>query len=246
MSNLFSLETFKTFSIQHIIILLIFTVIILGIGFLANRFKDNHTSIALITKILILITVLQEICDYLNRYINGTVSLNVDLPFHICSYVLFISIVVLYNKNKYLFNFCYFNAFSTALIANITPGLDGVVGDFGVFFFFLHHFLIIINVVWMIYAFDMIPDFKGLIVTVVLLNIIAVPIALVNSLIYKLGFGYANYMYLREAPPVDNFLLIGEGGRYILSMEIIAILIFMILLLPFQISRHLKSKSDSV
>ncbi len=237
MSNLFSLETFKVFSVQHIIIFAVFTAITFGIGFLANRFRDNHATMVLITKALIAITIFQEICDYLNRYINGTVSLSVDLPFHICNYVLFISIVVLYNKNKYLFNFCYFNAFSGALMANITPDLDGVVGDLGVFFFFLHHFLIIINVVWMIYAFDMIPDFKGVVSTVVLLNIIAVPVALVNSLIYKLGFGYANYMYLREPPPINNPFLIGEGGRYILSMEIIAITIFMLLLIPFQLKR---------
>ena len=243
MNNLFSLETFKAFSLEHIIILIIFSVIIFGIGFLANRFKDNHSALVLITKALIAITIFQEICDYLNRYINGTISLSVDLPFHICNYVLFMSILALYNKNKYLFNFCYFNAFSGALMANITPDLDGVTGNLGVFFFFLHHFLIIINVIWMIYAFDMVPDFKGIISTVVLLNIIAVPVALVNSLICKLGFGYANYMYLREPPPINNPFLIGEGGRYILSMEIIAILIFVILLLPFKISKYFKSNS---
>ena len=237
MSNFFSLESFEISSFEHIAILGIFLAITIGIGFLGNRFKNNHETTILITKILIGITIFQEIFDYSNRYLNGTMYLWQDLPLHICNYVLFISVIALYNKNKYLFNFCYFNAFSGALIANITPDLAGVTGDVGLFFFFLHHSLIIINIVWMIFAFDMKPSIEGMFSTVVLLNIFAVPIGLINILIDKLGFGYANYMYLREAPPVDNFLLIGEGGRYILNMEIVAIMIFILLLIPFQLKR---------
>ncbi|SVE12194.1 uncharacterized protein METZ01_LOCUS465048, partial [marine metagenome] len=214
MSNFFSLESFEAFSFGHIAILGIFLAITIGIGFLGNRFKNNHKTTILITKILIGITIFQEIFDYLNRYLNGTIYLWQDLPLHICNYVLFISVIALYNRNEYLFNFCYFNAFSAALLANLTPDLNGVTGDIGVFFFFLHHFLIIINVVWMIVAFDMKPSIKGVFSTVILLNVFAVPIGLINILIYKLGFGFANYMYLRQPPDVNNPLLIGEGGRY--------------------------------
>ena len=78
----------------------------------------------------------------------------------------------------------------------------------------------------MICAFNMRPSFKGAIGTVILLSIIAFPVSLANLLIYKLGFKEVNYMYLREPPPVDNFLLIGEGGRYILSMVIRAKRVF--------------------
>ena len=67
------------------------------------------------------------------------------------------------------------------------------------FLAFLHHFLIIINIVWMIFAFDMKPSIEGVFSTVVLLNILAVPIGLINILIDKLGFGYAN------CPKTDAF-----------------------------------------
>ena len=124
-------------------------------------------------------------------------------------------------------------------MANLTPDLNGVTGDAGVFFFFLHHFLILISVVWMISAFNMKPSLKGLVSTIILLNIIAVPVALINTLIEKLGLGYANYMYLREAPPVDIFgEVFGVGGRYILSMEIVAVVIFILLLIPFQLKKR--------
>ena len=42
-------------------------------------------------------------------------------------------------------------------------------------------------------------------------------------------------MYLRQPPDVSNPLLIGEGGRYILAMEVIAITLFALLLMPFKI-----------
>ena len=137
-------------------LVIFFALITIGIGFLGNRFKNNQNFILLVTKTLIGITIFQEIFDYSNRYFNGTMYLWQDLPLHICNYILFISVIALYSKNKYLFNFCYFNAFSGALIANITPDLEGITGDAGLIFFFLHHFLIIINIVWMIFAFDMI------------------------------------------------------------------------------------------
>jgi len=87
----------------------------------------------------------------------------------------------------------------------------------------------------MIFAFSMKPDLRGVFSTIILLNIIAIPIGLINLGIVKLGFGNANYMYLREPPPVDNILLIGEGFQYILSMEIIGTIIFLFLLIPFKL-----------
>ena len=231
MGLLFSLDSFSLFSNQHIYILLIFLILTVFITALANAIKNNRKAILFITKILIGFTVFQEICDYSNRYMNDALSLAIDLPFHICNYVLLLSVIALYNRNEYLFNFCYFNPFSGALMANLTPDVSGVVGDAGLFFFFLHHFLIIINVLWMIFGFGMIPNFKGLLATAVLLNVFAIPVGLINLLI---GNG-ANYMYLCEKPPVENALLIGDWPVYMISLEFIALTIFIILLTPFKL-----------
>ena len=238
MGLLFSLDSFYLFSSQHIYILLIFSIPAILITVLANAVKNDSETVLLITKILIGFTIFQEVCDYSNRYMNDALSLSVDLPFHICNYVLLLSIIALYNRNEYLFNFCYFNAFSGALMANLTPDVSGVVGDVGLFFFFLHHFLIIINVLWMIFSFGMIPSFKGLLVTAILLNVFAIPVGLINLLI---GDG-ANYMYLCEKPPVENALLIGDWPMYMLSLEFIALIIFIILLTPFKMGEILKWK----
>ena len=232
MFNLFSLNTFSIFSQQHLVILLIFIciTIMLSISGYYLRKTDKSEWILLVSKVLISLTIIQELLDYTNRFLNDAVSLSVDLPFHICNYVLLLSIIMIYNKSEYLFNFCYFNAFSGALMANLTPDTEGVVGDLGLFFFFLHHFLIIVNVLWMIFAYQMIPTFKGLISTVLLLNVFAIPVALIN---WMLGDG-ANYMYLCKKPPVENILLIGEWPMYIFAMEIIGFITFLILLLPFK------------
>ena len=233
MLNLFSLDTFSAFDQQHLIILLIFTCMTIIFSILGCHLRkvDNSEMILLVSKVLIGFTIIQELLDYMNRYLNGTLSLSVDLPFHICNYVLLLSIIAIYNKREYLFNFCYFNAFSGALIANLTPDTNGIVGDLGLFFFFLHHFLIIMNVLWMIFAYKMVPTFKGVITTAIMLNIFGIPIALINWLI---GDG-ANYMYLCTKPPVENILLIGEWPFYILAMEVIGFMIFLILLVPFKI-----------
>ena len=242
MFNLFSLDSFLIFSQQHLIILLIFTCITVGLSILGNRLRKNKNSelILLISKMLIGFAIIQELLDYTNRYLNGTLSLSVDLPFHICNYVLLLSIITIYNKNEYLFNFCYFNAFSGALVANLTPDTNGVIGDLGLFFFFIHHFLIMINVLWMIFAYKMIPTFKGLLVTAMMLNLFGVPIALINWLI---GDG-ANYMYLCKKPPVDNILLVGEWPFYIFAMEVIGFMIFLILLMPFKVGGMIRQSAN--
>ena len=83
----------------------------------------------------------------------------------------------------------------------------------------------------MIFAYKMIPTFRGVAVTAIMLNVFGIPIALINWLI---GDG-ANYMYLCSKPPVENALLIGEWPFYIFALEIIGLCIFLILLLPFKI-----------
>ncbi len=118
-------------------------------------------------------------------------------------------------------------------MANLTPDTNGVIGDWGLFFFFTHHFLIMINVLWVIFAFNMRPNLRGVLTTTIMLNIFAIPIGMINLLI---GDG-ANYMYLCKKPPVDNFLLIGEWPVYIFALEIIGILIFLILLIPFKLKK---------
>ena len=228
MFNLFSLDSFSVFNTNHLFILVIFSILALSVAAIGFYLRDDAKLVLLFSKILIGLTIFQECCDYLNRYINGNLELSVDLPFHICNYVLFLSVITLYNKNEYLFNFCYFNAFSGALVANLTPDTEGVIG---LFFFFFHHFLIIINVLWMIFAFKMRPTLKGILTTAIMLNIFAVPIGLANIWI---GNG-ANYMYLCSKPPVENILLVGEWPIYILAMEIIGLIIFLILLAPFKL-----------
>ena len=125
-------------------------------------------------------------------------------------------------------------------MANLTPDTNGVIGDWGLFFFFMHHFLIMINVLWMIFAYKMIPTFKGLLVTAMMLNLFGVPIALINWLI---GDG-ANYMYLCKKPPVDNILLVGEWPFYIFAMEVIGIMIFLILLMPFKVGGMIRQSAN--
>ena len=122
-------------------------------------------------------------------------------------------------------------------MANLTPDTNGVIGDGGLFFFFLHHFLIMINVLWMIFAFNMKPSLKGVFSTALMLNIFAIPIGLLNLLI---GNG-ANYMYLCQKPPVENALLIGEWPFYIFALQIIGLIIFLILLIPFKVKKYLNN-----
>ena len=59
--------------------------------------------------------------------------------------------------------------------------------------------------------------------TMIFLNIIAIPVSIVN---YLTG---GNYMYLAEKPPVNNPLLVGEHPYYIIGLETISLIYCFIL-----------------
>ena len=97
---------------------------------------------------------------------------------------------------------------SGALQGILTPDFTNINNFAAVLSGQLQHSLIILNVFWLIFAYGMKLDFKGIIQTYLFINLI-VPIAIFIN--YFLGANsngdYANYLYVMELPNVDNFLV---------------------------------------
>ena len=176
--------------------------------------KPYHKYIAIF---IFFFTIFQEVVDYLNRTIGAPLTLEVDLPLHICQYVLYLSTLLLFKKNQNIFEFCFYMTFSGGLQAMLTPDLSDLVNALGVITFFTHHALMILIVVWAIYVNDMRLKPLSYIRSMIFLNIIAIPVSIIN---YLTG---GNYMYLAEKPPVNNPLLMGEHPYYIIGLEAISL-----------------------
>lgn len=153
----------------------------------------------------------------------------VTLPLQLCSLTLIGSFLMLWTKSYRLFEFNYFAGIGGALQALVTPAaiLSGYP-HFTYFYFFVAHGGIIVSSLFMIVACGYRPVLSSIWRTMVILNILLVPVGLVNA-----ATG-GNYMFVARKPSDPSLLdLLGPWPWYLLSMEAVALMTFLILYLPF-------------
>jgi len=222
------------------IALVIVWLILCFLGYYLSDLNKNK-----ITVFLIIFGFAQEIFDYINRiFLNNLyiVKFQTDLPLQLCHFAYWFSVILLivHLKNKdskykqLLFNCAFFWGFSGAFQGILTVDLTGIYTFSDMLALHLQHSLIILNVLWMIFAYNMTFSSKGIIQVFVITNILLVFIGTIN---YFLG---SNYMFLCKAPNVENPLLVGEWPYYLLVLEVIFIIYGYIILLPFKLFERIK------
>ena len=202
------------FGLNHLYILTACVLICVALPSIGTFIRPYHRYIAVS---IFAFTVFQEVVDHINRTFGSSLSLEVDLPLHICQYTLYLSTILLFKKNQSIFEFCFYMTFSGGLQAMLTPDLSDSINALGVFTFFSHHGLMILIVVWAIVVGGMKLRPLSYIKSMIYLNIIAIPVSAVNYLTD------GNYMYLSEKPPVNNPFLVGDHPYYIIGLEIISL-----------------------
>jgi len=163
------------------------------------------------------------------------------LPLHLCSLTLILSFIMLWTKSYRLFEFNYFAGIGGALQALLTPAaiLSGYP-HFTFFYFFVAHGGIIVAALFMIAAYGYRPRGSSIWRTLLWLNLLLIPVGLVN---YLTG---GNYMFIARKPDNPSLLdLLGPWPWYILSLEGVAFVLFVLMYLPFLIrakrSRNLEA-----
>ena len=191
---------------------------------------------------LILFALLQEILDYSNRFFLDSayvVSLQSDLPLHFCQFGFYFSLAGVYiaanNKKinpkieQFLFDCAYVLGLAGAFQAMITVDLTGINNMIGIFNLNWQHSLIILNVLWLIFAYGKKFTIRSIFNAFIFINIIILPVGCIN---YFLG---SNYMFVCQPPNVDSSFFIGEWPIYLFWLELIYFLYILILYLPFKI-----------
>ncbi|WP_318614526.1 TIGR02206 family membrane protein [Sporosarcina sp. YIM B06819] len=160
---------------------------------------------------------------------TGRWTLDNSLPLELCSISLLVTIVLLCTGNKYLIDFVFFAGIGGAIQAMATPVLDLGFPHFRYFHFFYTHIGIILTALYFMWMKGYQPTFKGVIKTMVVLNLLLPFIFAVNMLFQ------GNYMFLRDKPYNGSLLdLLGPYPWYILSLEGVAFVMFTGLWLGFR------------
>jgi len=175
---------------------------------------------------LVVFVVAQEIVDYGNRASLRELTLEKDLPLHLCQYSLIIATIGLITRKRFCFEFAYLIGTTGALQAMITPDPAELENMTYLVTFFTHHALIILFPIWNIVVDGMITTRSAVFRTLLFVNLVSVPVGTVNWLIGS------NYMYLRTKPRVDSPFLIGEWPWYLIGLEFAALMLMAIASLP--------------
>ena len=202
---------------------------------------------SLISYILIAFAVAQEIVDYTNRIIfdeKYNFQLSTDLPLQFCTIGFYFSIFGIYiavskkkfNKKieQFIFDCAYVLGFSGALQALFTVDLTGVNNMIGIFTLNWAHTLIIINVLWLIFAYNKKFTLIGARNAFLFINFVIWPVGLINYLLE------ANYMFICAPPNVSSSFFIGEWPYYLLWLEVIYFIYILILYIPFYLYSVIK------
>ena len=236
---------------QHNMFSIVMLIVCIAIPYFGYHLKKQKTK-NIFSFFLIAFAIIQEILDYINRiFIDNLyfLSWDQDLPFHLCHFGFYFSLVAIFlkcyennissKKIQYLFDISFAIGFSGALQGILTVDFTGINNTLGVITAHLQHSLIILNSLWLIFVYKMKFSIKGIFNFLIFINILILPLGLIN---YFLG---SNYLYLCEAPLVDNPLLItSEWPYYILIIDFLAVVYLYILYIPFMIYNKVKIKNE--
>ena len=185
--------------------------------------------------VLVLFAIVQEILDYCNRASFRELSLARDLPLNICSFSLIIALVSLITRNRYCFEFSYFIGATAALQSLLTPGLPYIYNLTDYILFFFQHALIIVLALWNVFVGGMITSKYAILRTMIFLNLMVLPVGIIN------WFADSNYMYICQKPHVESPFVFGEWPWYILSLEVVGLLMMLIAAIPMAMANKARS-----
>lgn len=221
-------NVFQLFSPAHLITLAVFLLFIFLLFFFRMDLRKpgiNRAARIYMFSILILSEVSLQIWLWWSGHWNYQYS----LPLHLSSISLILSAILLLNKRFALFEFTYFVGVGSALQAMLTPDISlYTFPHYRYIHFFVSHGGTVIANLFMVFVEGYRPAGKSIWKAFLWLNGYTLLIFIVNFLIE------GNYMYISEKPVNPSLIdYLGPWPWYILSLEVITFLTFLILYLPF-------------
>ncbi|WP_430787999.1 TIGR02206 family membrane protein [Virgibacillus flavescens] len=226
--NYFTLYSFPHLSMLGLAVLLGITVYALR-----NKEKAHYIKFIILGGLIV-----SELTLNIWYFYSGEWDAASTLPFQLCSITLYLSVLMLLTGNYRLFEVTYFLGIGGALQALLTPELYFGFPHFRFYQFFIAHISIVLASFYMIFVQRKAPVLKSVWRALLWINVVAGTVFLIN----KLTGG--NYMFLSEKPDNPSILdYLGDYPFYLISLEIAAVVLFLILYVPFPLVRYIKSST---
>ncbi|SES01327.1 conserved hypothetical integral membrane protein TIGR02206 [Gracilibacillus ureilyticus] len=217
---------FQAFSLSHLFMILLTLVLLVFMYFFRDPIRKKYKR--LVKYSLIAFLLLGEIFFHLWYLLHDRWDVVINLPFQLCSISLYLCTIMLLTRSYRVFEVSFFVSMTGAFIAILTPELFFGFPHLRFFQFFLAHIAIVLACFYMIWIEEYKPSFRSVIKAFVVLNIMAFFVFIVNKMIGS------NYMFLARKPSNASIIdFLGPYPWYILSLEVIAFSIFLLLYFVF-------------
>ena len=219
-------QPFQFLGVAHIVILIL--LVLLNFFLLRDKKKDETARARTRWTIAIIMWVNEALYHVWNIY-YGSWNIQEHLPLHACSILIWLAGIMLIRKNQTIYEFAYFMGIAGALQALFTPDV-GIYGfpHFRFFQTFISHGLLVTSAVYMTTVEGFRPTWKSLLRVIVVMNIYMVVMLGVNALIGS------NFLFVSRKPPGPTLLdALPEWPLYLLVIEALGFVMFLLLYLPF-------------
>ena len=228
--------SFQAFSASHLITLAVFAVGTLLLVLWFRRKKETR-AVDRFRYFLAGLIAVSESSILVWSVSVGLFDWDIMLPLQLCDVAAILTVVILIGKFSVPFEVVYFWSLGGSLQAMITPVLRYPFPHFIYITFFLVHGSIVVSILYLIAAKGFRPTWKSILKTLVVTNIYAGIVSVINAL---LG---TNYMFLARKPSAASLLdYLGPWPWYILSLEGVLLVLCVVLYLPFAVKDFLRKK----
>ncbi len=223
------MENFDLFGTPHLVALFLMCMICAFIIFFRNKISQNVKFEKCVANFILTALIFNQVAYYSWFIFIGEFSFAECLPFNLCTLSVYISIYFMLTKEKRIFGILYFLGIGGATQALLTPSMNGYnFPHFRFYEFFLAHSLIVITVCYGLAVLKYTINLKEVIKAFCFLQLAAVVAAMINVITG------GNYMFLAQKPDSASIMsLLAPWPYYIFQLEIIVLVIFALLAVPF-------------
>ncbi|MCF7805313.1 MAG: TIGR02206 family membrane protein [Candidatus Marinimicrobia bacterium] len=229
----YSGNPFIAFSYSHWIAIAVLLILYIGLFRLRNYFRDTKSADKFARYGIAGLLIFQEVMLSVWRLANNDWTVATALPLHLCGAAVVLSAIMLINRNYLLYEITFFWGLGGAIQALVTPDI-GPYGfpHFRFFQFFVSHGTIIFASLYMTFVYRYRPAHSSVWKIFALTNVYAACIGVFNWLTG------GNYLFICHKPETGSLLdVLGPWPWYILSLEVVALVLFYIYYSPFALRR---------
>lgn len=220
-------DTFVRYSTEHWVSLVFWWIVGLSMIYLArNRWNESQQR-RYIFYFGLFIAFTQLFKVFARLYL-GTFDITKDLPLELCNTMALAMPWIMYYKSRFGWSLLFFWICAGTAQAMITPTHTAAFPNYEAIRYWAVHVGLPIMAIYGAAVYGWRLTWKDALYSGIGMNVVALIVYLINSLIG------ANYMYLNAKPPGTTlYSILGPWPWYILSLELVIVVLFSLLIVPF-------------